>query len=619
MIAFNGLRTHLISFSHVTTYPFCTELSAWYEANDSVISRLPSPPSRFPYIVFLTKAVNVRLSGKHAVTPDSFMRELLEARASRAVPDDVASRASQKRDRSGCVQDRTDRAQDRAGRMQQDRAQDRAGRMQQEDRTGRMQQEDRTGRVQVRLDERTSRAWGLQSEGDNRGHSRSDALNSYTNPFKEYQANWARRRRNLDETLKVWAQKAEPSLPVPCRLCPNVEFVSREGWLHHVNGEHGGLQRYRDALFILASLSPYVVKGQEWRAILQNFSEFYARSALDWEKFTPEMQETIACEECLGPDDRWYRRSRCACVFCAMLMWREELYEVYLAGPDCFMKAPGEVAKLLHWKTYHQHWPDIPEEELKASAVNLRVGDSRPPEYQLLLLHKRRVSQAQAEGDEKAFVCSDCHDAFKLQTPQLCRFSLANHMWIGRWDPLFRKANIAHQMLLALARIVTTKVVLRPEGRATSRSGQEPSWDFLFHQSGMIGSVILFGNASCTKALPSFPPQSVSDSFAVSFIGCPPEHPKGSPDDALKFEGLRLDEQNLQQQARTVVKGIAKLKIDKAEFDEQAAALRQTNVVYKNTEDLMEKVTQFSTNRMHTCLPARFDERMRTIVVGKVV
>jgi len=82
---------------------------------------------------------------------------------------------------------------------------------------------------------------------------------------------------------------------------------------------------------------------------------------------------------------------------------------------------------------------------------------------------------------------------------------------------------------------------------------------------------------------------------------------------------LRLDEQNLQQQARTVVKGIAKLKIDKAEFDEQAAALRQTNVVYKNTEDLMEKVTQFSTNRMHTCLPARFDERMRTIVVGKVV
>ena len=139
-------------------------------------------------------------------------------------------------------------------------------------------------------------------------------------------------------------------------------------------------------------------------------------------------------------------------------------------------------------------------------------------------------------------------------------------------------------MLLALARIVTTKVVLRPEGHKKTSSGQEPSWDFLFHQSGMIGSAILFGNASCTRALPSFPPQSVTDSFAVSFVGRPPQNLTGSPDNSLKHEGLQQDEQNLQQQARTVVKGIAKLKIDRAEFDKQAAALRETNVVYKNTE-----------------------------------
>ena len=88
----------------------------------------------------------------------------------------------------------------------------------------------------------------------------------------------------------------------------------------------------------------------------------------------------------------------------------------------------------------------LPEEELKASAVNLRIGDTEPREHQLVLLHKRRVSQAQADGDEKVFVCSDCHDSFKLKIPQLCKFSLANHMWIGRWDPLFRIANIAHQM-----------------------------------------------------------------------------------------------------------------------------------------------------------------------------
>ena len=102
----------------------------------------------------------------------------------------------------------------------------------------------------------------------------------------------------------------------------------------------------------------------------------------------------------------------------------------------------------------------------------------------------------------------------------------------------------------------------------------------------MIGSAILFGNASCTKALPSFPPQSVSDAFAVSFVGRPPDTPKGSPEDALKYEGLQQDEQNMQQEARRVVKGIAKLKVDRAEFEMQAVALRQTNVVYKNVDTL---------------------------------
>lgn len=297
------------------------------------------------------------------------------------------------------------------------------------------------------MDERTNRVWGVQSEGDNRGHSRSDAFNSLDNPFKRYKENWKLRRGLPDETCKVWADKAEPSLPQPCRLCQDKEFCCREDWLKHVNEEHGGLQRYRDALFTLLSLSPYVVKGQEWRAILQNFSEFFARSSLDWENFTPEMQEAMASKGGVGPDERWVCRSRCACVFCARKHWREELHEVFLAGPDCFMESPAEVAKLLHWKAYHQHWPDIPEEELKASAVKLRIGDTEPREYQLVLLHKRRVSQAQADGDEKVFVCSDCHDAFKLRKPHLCKFCLANHMWIGRWDPLFRLANIAHQML----------------------------------------------------------------------------------------------------------------------------------------------------------------------------
>ena len=42
------------------------------------------------------------------------------------------------------------------------------------------------------------------------------------------------------------------------------------------------------------------------------------------------------------------------------------------------------------------------------------------------------------------------------------------------------------------------------------------------------------------------------------------------------------------EEARKVVKGIAKLKIHRAEFEAQAAALRETNVVYKNADSLTD-------------------------------
>jgi hypothetical protein len=38
-------------------------------------------------------------------------------------------------------------------------------------------------------------------------------------------------------------------LPQPCRLCPDTAFLKREDFIDHVNTEHGGLQRYRNALF----------------------------------------------------------------------------------------------------------------------------------------------------------------------------------------------------------------------------------------------------------------------------------------------------------------------------------------------------------------------------------
>jgi len=146
-------------------------------------------------------------------------------------------------------------------------------------------------------------------------------------------------------------------------------------------------------------------------------------------------------------------------------------------------------------------------------------------------------------------------------------------------------------MLLALARIVTTKVVLRPEGNLKNNTGgSTASWDFLFHQSGMIGSAILFGNASCKKALTHFPPSSVQGEFAVSFVGnLPTSSVAASSTQADQsgdtFEGEGFDEEQRLRQlaALRAVKGIAKLTVARAEFDAQAAALQRTNVVYKNT------------------------------------
>ena len=114
-------------------------------------------------------------------------------------------------------------------------------------------------------------------------------------------------------------------------------------------------------------------------------------------------------------------------MFCARLFWREDLWDVHLAGSGCFMKSPDQVAELLAWEEYHRHWPKIPAAELQASSVHLRLGAS--DEYRLVLLHKRRVSKKQARGEEPAFVCEDCHDAFSPATPFMCKYALANHLY----------------------------------------------------------------------------------------------------------------------------------------------------------------------------------------------
>ena len=166
-----------------------------------------------------------------------------------------------------------------------------------------------------------------------------------------------------------------------------------------------------------------------------------------------------------------------------------------------FHGSPGLVADLLAPERYSSRWPLIPEQELLASCVDLSVGTAEGSRRKVLM-HKRRVDAEQADGKRAVCVCEDCFEAFRGKKPWLCKYSLANDMWLGRWDPLFRGANLSHQMLLALGRIVTTKIVLRPQGQEKTAAASANKWDFLFHQSGMIGSAVVFSNADCGHAEP---------------------------------------------------------------------------------------------------------------------
>ena len=434
-------------------------------------------------------------------------------------------------------------------------------------------------------------AWalGTAAPGTNRDGSRSDPLSGQDHPFRRYKANWHRRRRTECVSVKAWPDVAIATAPQPCRLCQDVAFMRREDWQSHVDAEHGGTQRYRNALFALLSLCPYKVHGSEWRAAISNFAEFQARSAVAWEDFSPRMEAALGDGGSLRPEDRWEPRRMAACVFCARRFWKEELLSVRLAGDECFMAAPEKVADLLDWHAYAARWPDIPEAELCASSVSLRIGSTAV--HRSVLLHKRRVDSEQAHGRAPAHVCQDCHTAFGPAKPSLCKYALANDMWLGRWPPVLRRCNLSHQMLLAIARIVTTKVVLRPEGRANQQQGTENRWDFLFHQSGMIGSAILFGNASCTDALPteppaaadskpaSYPPASLGESFAVSFVGPVPDEP--SPSARGPSSCADGDLMHAQRRAKHAVSKIAKLMVKHNEFVDESSFLQRHNYVYK--------------------------------------
>ena len=426
-------------------------------------------------------------------------------------------------------------------------------------RAGATEKDDRAGRARESR-ARQSKAFGGNGSSNMTG-SRDDKWADEDNPFLRFKENHALHRTRETEALRVWPMEALVMPRQPCHLC-DAGFDDRASLLEHIVKEHGGLQKYRNAMLCLQSLCPHVVVGSEVRYYVSNYSTFLRHASMDWE----------------GPHLTDLRGGR-GCAFCARWFWSEEMWPVQLAGEQCFMQNSPAVWTLLSVDRYHQRWPKIPLTELQASGVQVCCPDGSS---QLVLLHKRQVSAAAARGQEPVHVCSECHQAFAPKKPRLCKFALANDLGLGRIDPLLWDANMTHEMCLALARTVATKVVLRAGGAQTAQATTERQWDHVYQQTGYVGSSVLFHNGDAKHALQSLPPEKLNDALAITFCTDLPVE-----DDV--------------DHGREAIRKIVQLRLRKDRFLQQAQVLQDTNVVYAGG------VTQIDSERLTAWLGGEDD------------
>ena len=213
-------------------------------------------------------------------------------------------------------------------------------------------------------------------------------------------------------------------------------------------------------------------------------------------------------------------------------------------------------------------------------------------------MHKRRVSAAAVVGDVPVDICRDCRVAFAGKKPTLCKYALANDLWLGRIDPLLWRANLTHEMCLALARTVATKVVLRAGNAQTTASHIPNHWDHVFQQSGLVGSAVVFHNGDASHAIQSLPPRKLNDALAVTFCT---DLPTGGS----------------QEEGRAAVRRIAQLQLEKSVFEKQADSLQATNIVYKEglTEINRDLLTEWL-NDQDSAVPPPVLDCVVTVPVG---
>ena len=366
----------------------------------------------------------------------------------------------------------------------------------------------------------------------------------------------------------AWRCGACPTLDYTCDLC-EAEFRNRRRFSEHVEKAHGGQRWYAHAFAARAELEPYIPTPTESRAVVRRFaqSQQFATCEPENEPYQPrpslDTQESFLwaelfqraaahlrgtdvpadvralCERevvtvlklqarcveksqgCTQPPLR-ARRAFTACVVCAMMSWSETLYKEYIAGPSSTIPDRAGVADLLDVERYKSRWPDIPTEELVASCVGFPfVDDEGNDVSKEVLLHKRRVPEAALKGEADVPICAHCRSALWKPKPTLPKMALANDLWLGRHPPLLRRANLAHQLLLALGRVVSTKVYLSSKGGDIAVRQERESWRQKFLQYGMKGTAIVFGNGRVDEAMESFPPEPdvVKDTFVAVFSG----------------------------------------------------------------------------------------------------
>ncbi|CAK0817607.1 unnamed protein product, partial [Prorocentrum cordatum] len=352
-----------------------------------------------------------------------------------------------------------------------------------------------------------------------------------------------------------WFQCPAPALHYACRMC-EAEFPNREAFKAHQGRVHGGQRWCQSQCVARCELEPYQPSPTEERQVVARFHISQCCATVDpvdepfVPKPEPEVQKQLLHAEIVGriigkigqggpageqaaiaAESAARALAACqargprafqACVCCAMQQWSENLHSEYLVGDKCTIKDRAQFADCLSAEWYHQRWPLIPRDELMSSAVDFPHGDCEgSPTFTKILLHKRRVPPEALEGKVPVKVCEDCRRDLWSDHPKVPLMALVNDLWLGRHRPLLRKAALAHQMLLALGRVVSTKIYLSSKGADEAVRQEQQSWRQKFLQYAMQGTAIVFGNGNVDHAMRSFPPEPdmLRDTFVAVFAG----------------------------------------------------------------------------------------------------